>query len=293
METRDLDVPPAWQAVDWAQMRGVVLVVGATDAGKTTFARYLIWQLQAAGVRVGWLDGDPGQSDLGPPATMTLAGPNAESDALRDRPKRHVFVGAVSPVGHMLRVVVGARRLVDAAGEAEADAIVYDTTGLIDPDRGGLYLKHALIDVLQPSAVIGLQRDDELERLLTPLRRRSSLRVVTIAPSDAVEARSPHVRQDYRARRFERYFADAESLTVRWPELAVVPAPQFDRNRLVALGDEAGFARALALIKEDNRDQYTLILHTPLRSLDAVETLCIGDVQLDPETFRDRRLLKP
>ncbi len=113
---------------------------------------------------------------------------------------------------------------------------------------------------------------------------------MTLEPSEAVEERSQHARQDYRARRFECYFADAESLTLTWPEYAVVPASQFDQNRLVALEDADGFARTLALIKADRRDQYELTLHTPLRSLEGVETIHVGDVQLDPETFRDRRL---
>ncbi len=170
----DIDVPAPWQAIDWVQLRDVVLVVGATDTGKSTFARSLIRQMQAGEMRVGWLDGDPGQSALGPPTTLTLADPAADPDVLPDGSVRHVFVGAVSPVGHMLRVVVGARRLVDAA--KEADTIVYDTTGLVDPNRGGLYLKHAFVDILQPSTVVALQRDDELERLLTPLRHATARR---------------------------------------------------------------------------------------------------------------------
>ena len=36
-----IDLPAAWRKVDVGDRRGVVLVVGATDVGKSTFATYL------------------------------------------------------------------------------------------------------------------------------------------------------------------------------------------------------------------------------------------------------------
>lgn len=74
MTDHRLDIPPTWEKINLREARGTLMVIGATDTGKSTFARYLYRQLGAdPGRRVAFLDGDPGQSSLGPPATMTLA----------------------------------------------------------------------------------------------------------------------------------------------------------------------------------------------------------------------------
>jgi polynucleotide 5'-kinase involved in rRNA processing len=52
---------------------GIFMVIGAPDAGKSTFARYLFKRFQAEGLRAAFLDGDPGQASLGPPTMLTLS----------------------------------------------------------------------------------------------------------------------------------------------------------------------------------------------------------------------------
>ena len=45
----------------------MVLVIGATDTGKSTFCRYLADYALAAGRKVACVDADIGQSGIGPP----------------------------------------------------------------------------------------------------------------------------------------------------------------------------------------------------------------------------------
>jgi hypothetical protein len=74
MTNQPLDIPPAWDKIVLREAHGLLMVIGATDTGKSTFAQYLYRRLGAEpGRRVAYLDGDPGQSRLGPPTTMTLA----------------------------------------------------------------------------------------------------------------------------------------------------------------------------------------------------------------------------
>jgi polynucleotide 5'-hydroxyl-kinase GRC3/NOL9 len=93
---------------------GTLLVVGASDVGKSMFARYLYSRLTQADRRVAYLDGDPGQGRLGPPATMTLTAEKIGGDDSFQQQGSvwRTFVGSSSPAGHMLLVVVGAARLV-------------------------------------------------------------------------------------------------------------------------------------------------------------------------------------
>jgi polynucleotide 5'-hydroxyl-kinase GRC3/NOL9 len=105
-----IDVPPAWERLDLAHLAGTIVVIGATDSGKTTFVRWLVAQLGRHHECVGWLDADVGQSTLGLPTTMNLAvvsQPLAEVPA----PDACFFVDNTSPRGHMLPAVVGAHKL--------------------------------------------------------------------------------------------------------------------------------------------------------------------------------------
>ena len=282
-----LDVPPEWNRIDAGALRGTVLVIGAPDVGKTTFVHYLQRRLRATGLPIAHLDGDPGQSSLGPPATMTAVLNGAAGSANQERTWRS-FVGATTPVGHMLDFVVGGWRLVQAARQAGAAAVLYDTCGLVDPEQGGLALKLAKIDLLRPAAVFAIQRERELEPLLVPLRRSRRTQVVDLRPSIAVRRRARPARQANRARRYAGYFAGAGELVVDWSRLAVFPLPRFSINRLIALEDVGGFALNLGIILGIDRQarQLTLLAHP--QNLRHVSALHVGDVEIDPGTFRDR-----
>ena len=285
-----MDIPLAWQQVDLAELRGVLMVLGAPDMGKSTFAQYLYRRLCADSRCAAYLDGDPGQSTLGPPTTMTLAMNTSGDDSFPPGGKTWSrFAGAVSPTRHMLPVLVNAARLAQVAQEAGADAIIYDTSGLVNPAQGGHHLKLAKVDLLRPAVVFGLERDNELEPILSPLQN-SRVRVIKLRPSNAVLPRDIPTRQAHRASRFARYFADARQATVRWNRLAVSPSPRFAFNQLVALEDAEGFTLGLGIVTLSDAAAKQVKLLTPLASLDGVKALRLGDVLLDTKTFRDQPL---
>lgn len=291
MPPYDLDIPPAWEQMDLAGLRGTVMVIGAPDTGKSTFARYLYQRLRRQSRRVAFLDGDPGQSALGPPATITLALGKGDNDAFPPTGQRwRRFVQAVSPRGHMLPLIVSAARLAQTAYDAGAEAMVYDTTGLIDPAQGGLNLKLAKIELLRPTAVVGIQRNQELAAILAPLRRNRRIRLIELRPSAAVQPRDVAARQAHRASQFARYFASTRAMTLDWSRLSVWPTPNFAFHQLVALEDAEGFALDLGIVQAADMKSRQVTLLTALPSLTGVEALRLGDLTLDPKTFRDQPL---
>jgi polynucleotide 5'-hydroxyl-kinase GRC3/NOL9 len=286
-----LEIPSSWEDLTFSAMGGVILVVGATDTGKTTFARYLYSRLSAHHERLAFVDGDVGQATLGPPTTMTVALSRPDDDRFPPSGRcLRVFVGDISPTGHMLPAVVGAHRVVQKAREGGATAIVFDTTGLVDPLQGGGALKLALVDLLRPEVVIGLHRGSELEHLLVPLRCSRRTRVVDRGVAEAVKRRGMEVRREHRAVQYRRTFEEARRLEVHWPGLAVIPGPFFTKHRLVALEDEEGFVLQLGIVTDRDAGGDTVELYTPLASLEDVDTIQVGDVAVDPRTFQDRRL---
>ena len=286
-----IEIPRAWERITLSALSGTLLIVGAPDTGKSTFARYLYRRLCACQEQVAFVDGDVGQATLGPPTTMTLALRRPDDDGFPPAgPRFRAFVGDVSPRRHMLPTLVGAHKLVCKARQEGATAIVFDTTGLVDPAHGGGALKRAKVELLRPAVVVGIQRGTELEHLLVPLRRSRRTRVIDLPASGAARRREVPARREHRAARFRVYFESARELEVVWRRLAVFPAPAFTPRRLVALEDSAGFVLALGVVTACDLARGVIRLHTPLPALDAVDAIRLGDLALNLRTFRESPL---
>lgn len=287
-----IDIPPAWQRLPIEDLRGTLMVIGAPDTGKSTFARYVYQRVCRAGRRVAFLDGDPGQSVLGPPTTMTVALGQAAHDHFPPRgPRGRWFVGATSPRGHLLQAVVGSSRLLEVAKASGVEVVVFDTSGFVDAAGGGIALKMAKIELLRPAAVFALARGQELDRLLTPLDYWPQMRLFRLQPSTAVQARDQATRQAARAARFAAYFARAQAQVIRWAHLAVLPAAHFTAQRLVALQDRDGLARSLGIVLEDDPAARAVTLLARPIDQRGITTLRLGDTFVDPVTLRDRTVM--
>ena len=126
-----LDIPPAW---DWSADQIVrhkwrkILVLGGVDRGKSTYCRFLTRRCLETGQRVAVVDTDVGQKDIGPPATLTLGYPEVAQSLAEVPPVAWYFLGATSPAGHLLPMIVGVRQLVDTA---RAAYVIINTTGFV------------------------------------------------------------------------------------------------------------------------------------------------------------------
>src|SRR5207237_3766645 len=115
------------------------------------------------------------------------------------------FVGATSPQGQLLPLVVGAGRLLARARASGADLVVADTSGLVSGVYGQL-LKYHKIELLQPDVVIGLQRGEELGPLLGIIQRFFDAEVVAVPVAPEIRCVSVEERARNREVAFARYF---------------------------------------------------------------------------------------
>lgn len=133
-------------------------MLGGTDAGRSSFCRFLGRFLSQRGHRVGLLDTDLGQKLIGPPACVTLGAFGATAELKLERIR---FVGEVSPAASIAGVVAASARL---AGESGCDRLIANTSGLITGP--GIPLKRWKLDALDPDHVVAIGRGGELAPLL-------------------------------------------------------------------------------------------------------------------------------
>lgn len=259
------------------------MIIGASDTGKSTLARYLYRDLCRRRRRVAYLDADMGQSTLGLPTTLNLALSNELGDDRFPPQGMRVafFTGSITPRGHLLPTVVGAYRLQRKALLAGAQSIIVDTTGLVERSEGGGALKQWKIELLSPGIVIGLQRHGELEPILWPLRRGDRVRCIELPVSPHVVERSRQTRIARRNSRLARYLESAQPQLVALRKTAAYGIEQLAAGALVAFQDREGFVLGLGVVEEIDRKGGTFVARTPLPDLGGVESIRFGSASFD------------
>ncbi|MXV83787.1 hypothetical protein F4X88_19285 [Candidatus Poribacteria bacterium] len=208
----------------------VVLVIGATDVGKSTFCRFLVDSAVDRGLKTVFVDTDVGQSQIGPPTTIGMKSFDPESSPVQFNriADQLYFVGDLSPHRHSLEVLTGTRLMVDHARETEADFIIVDTSGYIH-DAPAVILKRHKIELTRPNHVVCIGRSSELEQITACYRQQDWLDIHYLLPHRNVRSKSSKARSRYRKTQFEAYFGAAcepklaveSGTTCGFPKIAV------------------------------------------------------------------------
>ena len=197
----------------------VVLVIGSTDVGKSTFCRFLADSAIGRGLKTVFVDTDVGQSQIGPPTTigMKSLAPEDSPVQFNGTADQLYFVGDLSPRGHYLEVLTGTRLMVDRARETEADFIIVDTSGYVH-DALAVTLKQQKIELIRPNHVVCIGRSNELEQITACYSQQDWLNIHYLLPHRNVRSKSSKARSRYRKAQFDAYF---ESGVACKPKLAV------------------------------------------------------------------------
>ncbi|HOP41431.1 MAG TPA: polynucleotide 5'-hydroxyl-kinase [Geobacteraceae bacterium] len=275
-----LTVPEAWPALAPGTLSDTVLLVGTTDTGKSTLARWLLENACRSGRTAAWLDADLGQSSLGIPGTLNLVIVKGKSSAVVERVS--FFVGSTSPRGHMLQILTGLRGLRDRARSRGADPIFIDTTGLVAEEAGGGALKEWEVELLQPAVIVALQRARELEHLLAPWRYDPRLRLHLLPVAAGVRRREPEERAGRRQMLFGRYFDESGSLRFYKGSKPIYGLRNAEPGCLAGLIDREGFLLGAAVVREVLPDGLHVV--SPWNSSEQVVAVRVGKLRIDPLT---------
>jgi polynucleotide 5'-kinase involved in rRNA processing len=282
------------------------MFLGASDTGKTTCLRAAAAHLARAGLLpLAIVDADIGQSTIGPPTTvgLTLVTKDNLPALLAGKLVCHAmrFIGALSPVGHLLQTIVATKMLVDKALRRGARAVLVDTTGLVGQNVG-FQLKLNKIELLEPRHIVALQRERELEGMLSVLANRPRLAVHRLAVSFQVRTRSPAERYRYRSNRFAVYFRSATRVQLETKKLSIL-SPSMGLSKLtgeslppvislgsfpsqslmgclVGLNSASDETLALGLLERITHHGQKMAILTPLKNFTRVRIVRLTNIRL-------------
>lgn len=294
MDTLNIQGPREWydliETLD--KEEGIAILLGATDTGKSTLAKFLIFNLCNRGLKVALVDADIGQSFLGPPTTIGYS--VFKSDPTWElvlSPPELFFVGSTTPEDYFPIHLKGVKRMVDKASSFGAEVTLVDTTGFILGETGK-ELKRRKIGLIAPKFLVVLQKSDEIEPLLGPYQENSPYKIIRLPLSDQVKPRTMEERRAYRTEKFQDYFKDSaiQELTIGNVQIeGEVLDPNGDilpldwalkiNGLLIGLKDSNDETLSLGLIKNYFEEKKVLKFSTPLREIERVKTIQLSSLR--------------
>ncbi|MHB8731767.1 MAG: Clp1/GlmU family protein [bacterium] len=277
---------------------GIVMMLGATDVGKTTTATRLAGAAVRAGVPAAIVDADTGQSDLGPPAAVGWGPVRGAVRWMSGVPLAGLwFVGETAPQRVHRHLVEGTLALTGQARRQGAQIVVVDTTGWIE-GAGAVAAKLRKIRRLAPRHLVAIQRDREVEPILAQVPRGTV--VHRLRPAAAVRRRAAQERRALREAKFAGYFAGSAPLVLDFDDitpqrdtfyrerrvppsrvLAEVP-PEALRHLLVGLADRRGTIKAMGTVADVDPVLRRIAFVAPPVPLRAVRVVQWGILRVTP-----------
>jgi len=235
------------------------IVLGTVDSGKTSFCTYLINRLLREKKKVAILDGDLGQSDIGPPCTVAYSLVTKPiTDLFNLEAKNAFFVGVTSPNTAIDKVIEGLASLKKEISSSNPDFIVINTDGWVEGEEAVNY-KIQLVKELDPDVIFCIQQKDELTPFLNTLEK--FITIVVDSPS-AIKQRSREKRRSLRELGYMKYLRNAkvQSLPLSWLKI--------EENELFGLSGTYENTKQA-------RKMYELLGMKPLHFAELKDRICI------------------
>lgn len=216
-------IPPTWEEAykELATVQAkpaVALVLGAVDSGKTSFCTYLTNKLLSGSRKVAILDGDLGQSDIGPPCTIAYAvTAKPITDLFNLEAENAYFVGVTSPSKALEKVVEGITLLKEEILNRSPDYVVVNTDGWIEGEDAVKY-KVQLIEKISPDIVFYIKQNENLTPILEAIK---NVKIMAIDSPQTIKQRSREKRRSLRELGYIKYLkgAKVQSIPVSWVKI--------------------------------------------------------------------------
>ncbi len=240
-----------------------LFMLGGVDVGKTYTVTSIATRLYEEGLKVAVVDADVGQSDIGPPCCIGMGILERGIQRLSEVPLRSLFfVGNTSPFGCMRECVRGAVEAVKKAKELNTDVIIVDSTGWIEGEEAK---KFKLLEVkeLNPSFVIAIEREDELEHILLHLTKNK--KIIELRMSREARSRTREERKALREESYTKYFRAGKEIVFDLSLLEWIPGEGTLLGLYSKSEDEKELA-GLGILKKLDYERGKAVVFTPVNS---------------------------
>jgi len=216
-------IPPSWknaaEKILSSDGRIEVAILGGIDSGKTSFCIYLANIALNSGRKVALIDGDLGQSDIGPPGTLGLSIIRKPFvDTFNLNPDRIIFIGVTSPYNVTEHVVNGLVKLRDKALNMGSDFIIVNTDGWIEGFDAMNY-KCRLIKNLEPRFTVIMWNNEDMKLIVDLLTGAGTkIEILTVDVPKNIRKRDREMRKAIRETLYKKYLRDGKvrSIPLSW-----------------------------------------------------------------------------
>lgn len=213
-------IPSSWresaeQLFELENKRTTVMVLGTVDSGKSSFCTYLINKALSEKRKVAVLDGDLGQSDIGPPSAIAYTVVSKPiTDLFNLQARNAYFIGETSAGNVTDEMIRGLSLLKSEIAARELEFLVINTDGWTEGECAADY-KLKIIEELNPDLVFFIQQKDELAPILNCV---SELRKITVESPSAIRQRDREKRKSLRELGYKKYLRNpkVQSLSLSW-----------------------------------------------------------------------------
>ncbi|MCS7116529.1 MAG: Clp1/GlmU family protein [Nitrososphaerales archaeon] len=199
-----------------------LILIGKTDSGKSTLATYLTNIAVSKGLKVGIVDGDVGQNDLGPPGSVGVKVVEDSIFDLRDlSAERLNFIGVTSPRYKFVEnsLMSAIRDLVESVSKT-VDLCIINTDGYVS--EGGVNYKLNLIDNVRPDLIIYLKSPEGESELYTKIVERLGADRLVVAERSKRFVKNRVERIERRVRQYHRFLKDGRRIKVNLKSLKLI-----------------------------------------------------------------------
>ncbi|MEM2440126.1 MAG: Clp1/GlmU family protein, partial [Candidatus Bathyarchaeia archaeon] len=232
-------IPPSWEEA-YKELAALekrpltALVLGNVDSGKTSFCTYLTNRLIKDGWKVAILDGDLGQSDIGPPCTVAYAVVSKPvTDLFNLEAANAYFVGVTSPSRALEKVIHGVTSLKEEILKHNPDYIVVNTDGWVE-GADAINYKLQMVEKVSPDIVFCIQQNETLTPLFEALK---NFKTFMVESPQTIRQRSREKRRSLRELGYIKYLKSAkvQSIPISWVKI--------ESDELVGLNKPFGMAK--------------------------------------------------
>ena len=269
----------------------IAMILGKVDSGKTSFCTYLINRLISEKQKVAILDGDLGQSDIGPPCTVAYAFvAKPVTDLYGLKAENAFFVGVTSPSEAVNKTIKGMALMKAEILDKTPDFIIINTDGWVEGEEAAEY-KSRLATELNPDVIFCFQQKDELAPLLVALEK---FRKIMIDSPLAVRQRSREKRKSLRELSYIKYLKGAKvkslpsNLLAIEEESAAVIGQGKEEGLLLGFYDNHRKFLGIGILREFDCRRKTLKVFTSVTAKPA--GIVFGKVRLD-ENLKEAPIL--